>query len=121
MSNRYNYPFIRNQVFNRDLAFIHRFNTPDDPDGSTIVLLHGTGGNETDLMPFARHIAPRARLLGVRGRSTEEGILRWFRRLSPMSFDQADIRFEAEAFAAFIVEAITAYGASLKGQPMVAV
>lgn len=98
------------RVTYRDLAFIHRFNTPDDPDGSTIVLLHGTGGNETDLMPFARHIAPRATLLGARGRSTEEGILRWFRRLSPMSFDQADIRFEAEAFAAFIVEAITAYG-----------
>lgn len=98
------------RVIYRELPFIHRFNTPADPDGSTILLMHGTGGNETDLMPLARAIAPRATLLGVRGRSTEEGILRWFRRLSPSSFDQADIRFEAEAFAAFITEASRAYG-----------
>lgn len=98
------------RVIYRDLAFIHRFSTPAAPDGSTIVLLHGTGGNEADLMPLARRIAPEATLLGVRGRSTEEGVLRWFRRLSPTSFDQADIRFEAEAFAAFIDEAVKAYG-----------
>lgn len=98
------------RVIYRDLPFIHRFHTPENPDGSTIVLLHGTGGNETDLMPLARRIAPRATLLGMRGRSTEEGILRWFRRLSPTSFDQSDIRFEAEAFAAFVAEAIRAYG-----------
>lgn len=98
------------RVIYRDLPFIHRFSTPDDPDGSTLVLLHGTGGNEADLMPLARHVAPRATLLGVRGRSTEEGILRWFRRLSSTSFDQADIRFEAEAFTAFIAEAVKAYG-----------
>ena len=98
------------RVIYRELPFIHRFHTPETPDGTTIVLLHGTGGNETDLMPLARRIAPHATLLGVRGRSTEEGILRWFRRLSPTSFDQADIRFEAEAFAAFLSEAIVVYG-----------
>lgn len=98
------------RVIYRDLPFVHRFNSPDAPDGSTIMLLHGTGGNEADLMPLARRIAPESTLLGVRGRSTEEGILRWFRRLSPASFDQADIRFEAEAFAAFIEEAVKAYG-----------
>ncbi len=98
------------RVIYRELPFIHRFHTPETPDGTTIVLLHGTGGNETDLMPLARRIAPHATLLGVRGRSTEEGILRWFRRLSPTSFDQADIRFEAEAFSAFISEAVTVYG-----------
>ena len=93
----------------RELHFIHRFHTPDTPDGTTIVLLHGTGGNETDLMPLARRVAPHATLLGVRGRSTEEGMLRWFRRLTPTSFDQADIRFEAEAFVAFIAQAVTSY------------
>lgn len=98
------------RVIYRELPFIHRFNMSADPDDNTIVLLHGTGGNEADLMPLARRIAPRATLLGVRGRSTEEGILRWFRRLSPTSFDQADIRFEAEAFAAFLAEAVAAYG-----------
>ena len=94
----------------RDLPFVHRFHTPDDPDGSVIVLLHGTGGNEADLMPLAHRIAPRATLLGVRGRSHEEGIARWFRRLSMTSFDQADIRAEAEAFTAFMESAVAGYG-----------
>jgi phospholipase/carboxylesterase len=94
----------------RDLPFIHRFHTPDDPDGSVIVLLHGTGGNEADLMPLANRIAPRATLLGVRGRSTEEGINRWFRRYDAVTYDQADIRTEAEAFTGFMEGAIQSYG-----------
>ncbi|MBA4490704.1 VOC family protein [Paracoccus sp. S1E-3] len=94
----------------RDLPFIHRFHTPEDPDGSTIVLLHGTGGNETDLMPLASRLNPRATLLGVRGRSTEEGINRWFRRFDAVTYDQADIAAEAEAFAGFIDGAIRGYG-----------
>lgn len=92
-----------------DLPFVHRFHVPADPDGTTLVLLHGTGGNEADLMPFAASLAPRATLLGVRGRSVEEGTLRWFRRFSATAFDQADIRAEAEAFAAFVEGAINGY------------
>ncbi|NPD13907.1 ring-cleaving dioxygenase [Xinfangfangia sp. D13-10-4-6] len=94
----------------RDLPFIHRFHRPEDPDGSTIILLHGTGGNETDLMPLAHKIAPRAVLLGVRGRSTEEGINRWFRRFDATTYDQADVRAEAEAFAGFVEGAVGGYG-----------
>jgi phospholipase/carboxylesterase len=94
----------------RELPFVHRFHVPDDPDGSTIVLLHGTGGNEADLMPLAHRVAPRATLLGVRGRSHEEGVARWFRRLTMTTFDQADIRAEAEAFAAFVEGAVAGYG-----------
>lgn len=94
----------------RDLPFIHRFHTPAEPDGSVIVLLHGTGGNESDLMPLAARINPKATLLGVRGRSTEEGINRWFRRFDAMTYDQKDIRGEAEAFAGFVEGAITGYG-----------
>jgi phospholipase/carboxylesterase len=94
----------------RDLPFIHRFHTPDDPDGSVIVLLHGTGGSEADLMPFAARSNPRATLLGVRGRATEEGVFRWFRRFDAVAFDQEDIRFEAAAFAAFIEGAVAGYG-----------
>ncbi|WP_315926674.1 VOC family protein [Mesorhizobium sp. SP-1A] len=93
----------------RDLPFVHRFHVPDDPDDNTIVLLHGSGGNEADLMPLARRIAPRATLLGVRGRSHEEGNARWFRRFTATRFDQADIRAEAEAFAAFVEGAVAAY------------
>lgn len=94
----------------RELPFVHRFHTPTDPDGSTFVLLHGTGGNEADLMPLARRIAPRATLLGVRGRAHEEGVARWFRRITVTSFDQADIRAEAEAFTAFVDGAVSGYG-----------
>ncbi|KGJ19172.1 VOC family protein [Paracoccus sanguinis] len=94
----------------RDLPFVHRFHTPDDPDGSVLVLLHGTGGSETDLMPLAARINPRATLLGVRGRSTEEGINRWFRRLDPLTYDQDDIAAEAEAFAGFVAGAVRGYG-----------
>lgn len=94
----------------RDLQFIHRFHRPEDPDGTTLVLLHGTGGNEADLMPLAHRINPRATLLGVRGRSTEEGINRWFRRYDAVTYDQDDIRAEAEAFAAFVEDAISGYG-----------
>jgi phospholipase/carboxylesterase len=94
----------------RELPFIHRFNRPESPDGTTLVLLHGTGGNEADLMPFARRIAPLATLLGVRGRAGEEGTNRWFRRTGTATFDQADIRSEAEAFTAFVEGAVTGYG-----------
>lgn len=94
----------------RNLPFVHRFHTPDNPDGSVIVLLHGTGGNEADLMPLAARLNPRATLLGVRGRSTEEGITRWFRRFDAVTYDQDDIRAEARAFAAFVEGAVAGYG-----------
>ena len=94
----------------RDLPFVHRFYTPPDPDGSVFVLLHGSGGNETTLMPLLNKVAPRATLLGVRGRATEEGFPRWYKRITPFSFDQDDIKNEAEAFAAFIEGAVKSYG-----------
>ncbi|WP_323777699.1 VOC family protein [Leisingera sp.] len=94
----------------RDLPFVHRFYTPEDSDGSVYVLLHGTGGNEADLMPLAARINARATLLGVRGRSTEEGTQRWFRRFEPERFDQNDINAEAAAFDYFVGEVIKSYG-----------
>lgn len=94
----------------RDLPFAHRFYHPKDPDGSVIVALHGSGGAEADLFGFAHRMNPRATLLGVRGRATEEGTARWFRRLGAGVFDQADIRSEAEAFTAFLDGAVKSYG-----------
>ncbi|MDO5705661.1 MAG: VOC family protein, partial [Paracoccus sp. (in: a-proteobacteria)] len=94
----------------RDLPFIHRLHRPENPDGSVMILLHGTGGNEADLMPLAARIAPRATLLGLRGRSTEEGINRWFRRFDAVTYDQDDIRAESEALAGFAAELPRAYG-----------
>ncbi len=94
----------------RDLPFTHRFHTPDQPNGHVILTLHGTGGNEVDLFPLAARLDPRATLLGIRGRATEEGVTRFFRRLDMTNFDQADIRSEAEAFNAFMQGAVQAYG-----------
>lgn len=92
-----------------DRPFAHRLGRPDDPDGTALVLLHGTGGDETDLIPLGRQIASRATLIGVRGRSAEEGALRWFRRSTATQFDQAQIRAEAAAFAAFLPELFRSY------------
>jgi phospholipase/carboxylesterase len=94
----------------RDLPFIHRVHQPENPDGSTLVLLHGSGANETSLLPLGRQIAPNALLLSLRGRSTEEGHPRFFRRFTPFTFDQKDIASEAEAFVAMIDGAVAAYG-----------
>jgi phospholipase/carboxylesterase len=94
----------------RDLPFVHRIHVPEEPDGSTLIVLHGTGGSETSLMPLGRRLMPNATLIGVRGRSTEEGVARFFRRFGMNSFDQKDIRSEAEAFAAFVEELPVAYG-----------
>ena len=98
------------RVVYRDLIYKHRFFTPAQPDGSTLVLLHGTGGDEADLMPLAHRAAPQATLLGLRGRSTETGSRRWFRSFGPSIFDQKDIRFESGALNAFFDEVRSAYG-----------
>ncbi|MBN8949375.1 MULTISPECIES: VOC family protein [unclassified Rhizobium] len=94
----------------RDLPFIHRFFTPEQANGNVFVLLHGSGANETTMLPLGHKIDADATLLTVRGRALEEGAPRWFRRNGPMTFDQADIASEAEAFAAFIDGAVHAYG-----------
>lgn len=91
-------------------AFIHRFEAPQTAEAPIFVLLHGTGGDESDLMPLARMIDPAAGLLGIRGRSLEEGAPRWFRRLGMGRFDQAHLISEAAALDAFMAEAETAYG-----------
>ncbi|HEX8049706.1 VOC family protein [Rhizobium sp.] len=98
------------RVIYRDLPFIHRFFTPQEPNGNTFILLHGSGASETTMLPIAHKVDAQATLLGVRGRALEEGSPRWYRRISPFSFDQADIAREAEAFAAFVDGAIHAYG-----------
>jgi phospholipase/carboxylesterase len=93
-----------------DLPFIHRLKRAEHPDGATLVLFHGTGGHEADLLPLGREIAAHADLLGFRGRSNEEGSLRWFRRYGMDRFDQADIAREAQAIAATLPEALSRYG-----------
>ena len=85
----------------KDFAYLLR--RPEEKEATcTIVLLHGSGGDESSLMALATKIAPDALVLGVRGRVSQEGISRWYRRLTPTSFDQQDVRSEAEAFAGFL-------------------
>jgi phospholipase/carboxylesterase len=98
------------RITERDLPFIHRVHRPESPDGTAVVLLHGTGGNETSLLPFGVRLAPNAVLLSPRGRSVDEGYPRFFRRLTTTTFDQKDLVGEAEAFAAFMEGANAAYG-----------
>jgi predicted esterase len=79
---------------------------PQNAVDETLVLLHGSGGDETTLMSLASRIAPRAVLMGVRGRVVQDGKKRWYRRLTPTRFDQRDIQSEAAAFAGFLTDAV---------------
>ncbi|MEQ1949929.1 alpha/beta hydrolase [Mesorhizobium sp. CN2-181] len=84
------------------------YKRPENASDETLVLLHGSGGDETTLMPLASQVAPHAVLMGVAGRVTQEGTSRWYQRITPTSFDQKDIRSEAEAFAALLQDAVKA-------------
>lgn len=90
------------QNFSRSRQFIHRFYRPDNASGELVVLLHGSGGNEASLVPMASRIWPRATLLGVRGRVMQDGGTRWYKRITPVKFDQKDVKLEANAFVTFL-------------------
>jgi phospholipase/carboxylesterase len=79
-------------------------------DRRTMLLLHGTGGDEHDLLQLGRMVAPGVRLLGVRGQVLESGMPRFFRRLSEGVFDEADIVRRAGDLAAFVRSAAAHYG-----------
>lgn len=74
----------------------------DKPLGPrTIVALHGSGADETTMLPFARAVDPAARVVAPRGRIDQNGERRWFLKHAPTRFDQASIHAEAAAFAVF--------------------
>lgn len=92
------------------LSFVHRFEPATVPGRAPLLLLHGTGGDENDLLPLGRAVAPGAALLSPRGQVLEGGMPRFFRRLAEGVFDEADVRRRADDLAAFITEARAAYG-----------
>src|ERR1051326_3224821 len=90
--------------------FIHRFEPALEGAGDgTLLLLHGTGGNENDLLPLGRAIAPSAALLSPRGQVLEHGMPRFFRRLAEGVFDEDDVRRRAGELADFVVAARQRY------------
>ncbi|MFS0724029.1 alpha/beta hydrolase [Paenibacillus sp. 1P07SE] len=88
----------------------HRFEQGSDPGAPVLLLLHGTGGNEDDLLPIGRMISPGSSLLGVRGNVLEAGMPRFFRRLSEGVFDEEDLIFRTRELHDFVDEQAEAYG-----------
>ncbi len=91
-------------------GFIHRFEAGDDPARPPLLLLHGTGGSENDLIPFARDAAPGAALLSPRGRVLEGDMARFFRRLAEGVFDHEDVRRRTHELAGFVESARREHG-----------
>jgi predicted esterase len=94
------------------LGFIHRFE-PANPGCLTLLLLHGTGGNEEDLIPLGRTVAPGAALLSPRGKVLENGMPRFFRRFAEGVFDIEDLKFRSKELADFVRNASVEYGFDL--------
>jgi phospholipase/carboxylesterase len=92
------------------LSFTHRFVPATDPAAAPLLLLHGTGGDENDLIPLGRMLSPGAALLSPRGKISEGGMPRFFRRLAEGVFDEEDVVRRAQELAGFIGEARAAYG-----------
>ena len=90
-------------------TFMHRFEAGTRRGATPLLLLHGTGGDENDLLPLGRAVAPDAALLSPRGKVLEHGMPRFFRRLAEGVFDEDDVRHQANALADFVSDARTRY------------
>jgi predicted esterase len=92
-----------------DLGFIHRFRPATAGSRDTLLLLHGTGGNEDDLIGIASTVAPGAAVISPRGNVLEGGAPRFFRRLAEGVFEPAEVRSRGEELAKFIRAAVASY------------
>jgi len=88
--------------------FIHEF--VPGTSNRTLLLLHGTGGNERDLIPLGRELDANAALLSPRGKILENGMPRFFRRLAEGVFDLEDLKYRANELADFVSAAAQHYG-----------
>ncbi|HTI43498.1 MAG TPA: alpha/beta hydrolase [Vicinamibacterales bacterium] len=94
--------------------FIHLFKPPTRPGGPILLLLHGTGGDENDLVPLAEVLLPEAGVLSPRGKVLERGMPRFFRRLAEGVFDIEDLKFRAAELADFISETAATHNFSTR-------
>jgi phospholipase/carboxylesterase len=92
-----------------DLGFDHRFLPGAAESPPTLLLLHGTGGNEEDLIPLGQELLPGAAILSPRGKVSEYGAPRFFRRLAEGVFDHEDLLFRTHELAAFVEAAAVEY------------
>jgi len=93
-----------------DSDYIHRFAPPATPGGPVILALHGTGGDENDLLPLVKMIDPDAGILSPRGNVLEQGMPRFFRRIAEGVFDLEDLRRRTAQLGAFLEDAAARYG-----------
>ncbi len=92
---------------------VHRWEPATRPDAPTLMLLHGTGGDENGLLTLGRMLSPGSALLSPRGNVLEQGAPRFFRRLAEGVFDVDDLHRRTTELADFIVAAAEAYGFDL--------
>lgn len=98
-----------NDVPEPNLGFIHSFKTAADAGAPILLLSHGTGGDENDLLPLGRSLAPSAGLLSPRGQVLEHGMPRFFRTLAEGVFDLDDLRRRTFELAEFVSRAAERY------------
>ena len=94
----------------RELMMKHIYEAGKTQDSQVLLLLHGTGGNESDLIPLARLVDPDAAILSVKGNIEENGMPRFFRRLAEGVFDEADLIFRTQELKQFVDDAAIQYG-----------
>jgi phospholipase/carboxylesterase len=92
-----------------DVDFIHRFVPAKEDSPRTLLLLHGTGADENDLIDLGHALDPNAALLSPRGKVLENGRPRFFRRLAEGVFDEEDVIARAHELAQFIDDAAKEY------------
>ena len=101
------------------LGFIHRYLPPiagaEVAGSTTLLLLHGTGGDEEDLIPLGRALLPGAGMVSPRGKVLERGAPRFFRRVAEGVFDQEDLARRTGELAEFIEAAAKTYELNLGG------
>ena len=91
------------------LSYAHQFKAGNDPTASPLLLLHGTGGTEEDLLPLGRAISPGSALLSPRGNVSEHGAARFFARLAEGVFDPTEVTHRTHELADFIAAAAEQY------------